>query len=324
MDTMVLKKIILHNGNTFLCTNGVPSGHAWTSLINSLVNWIIWTSTIKFCPFVPSQIKEDYELQVHGDDVNIHTNFLIPKENITKVIEWMLIEFNYRASYETENPIKDLDPNGLSNSSFLKRIINKQGMIDTPIFHIWEKILLGPEYSKCRNSRMTYLYRRMNDLTIFDPESKERLALYYSFIKHLPKMSHKEEREMYRLLFTLTNGFCVSLADRWQVFYSLFKISSVEFLSTKEYFLKYFSQLYTRNFLVYDDKSEYFDYWKEGKKSVTVGSLMENYDDVPLFINKSMFEILHTTGKRKRYRRHANKKRSKSNIFKGLMGTLYH
>lgn len=315
MDTMVNKRIILHNGNTWFCNNGIPSGHAWTSLINSLVNWIIWTSTIKNCPHIPYELKEDYSLKIQGDDVDLECNHMMNQDDVNKITDWMLHNFNYKATFEHNNVIKSKDLSGLTNSSFLKRVVNEKGLIDTPIKHIWEKILNGPEYSKCRNDRMTYLRRRMNDLAVFDKESLERLALYYAYIKHYPKMCVRTEKSLYALLFSLTNGFTMSLRNRWEIFCKVFKICPNEILKSKKYYFQYFQQLYRKNYLVYDENKEYIDYWKERPRAVNVGDLLRNCENLPLLYGKDSFKTLHGFNRK-------NKSSHRCNIMKGIKSLI--
>jgi hypothetical protein len=311
MDTMVNKRIILHNGNTFFCNHGIPSGHAWTSLINSIVNWIIWTSTIKNCPYIPLELKQDYELQIQGDDVNFHCNFPIPEENINKIIEWMLFNFNYTAKFGGRTANKEKDPTGLTHSIFLKRVINSFGLLDTPVNDIWEKILLGPEYSGFRSNRMVYLRRRLNDLAIFNNENKERLALYYAFIKFYPIVGSRTERELFTLLFSITNGFTTSLADRWDKFSKVFNISAESLLITRDYYMEYFSQLYEKNFLTFDDSRPYVDYWKDRPMSVSVREILQNSESLPLSYVKDGFKTLHKVKRR-------NSPERKDKIMRGI------
>jgi hypothetical protein len=283
--------------------NGIPSGHAWTALINSICNWIIWTSTIKNCPHIPYEMKRDYKLQVQGDDINIHANVDLSACDRKKIIEWMLIEFNYRASYEDKVSLKNVQKDGLNNSAFLKRIVNEKGLIDTPVSDIWEKILSGPEYSKCRHSRMTYLRRRLNDLCVFNKESREQLALYYSFIFNHPKIGVKVEQNLYRILFSLTNGFTSSLENKWEVYCKIFNVEPKNLISTANYYNTYINQLYEKNYLRYDEKHEYVDYWKGKKQSVSVSTILRNSTYIPLWYDKDMFAILHGKQQAKRRKR---------------------
>lgn len=315
MDTMVNKRLILHNGNTFFINNGIPSGHAWTSIMNSLVNWIIWTSTIKNCPHIPIEVKKDYNLKIQGDDVDFDCNHYISQEDIEKIVEWMLYNFNYRATYRGNNALKDADPTGLKNSSFLKRVINSFGLIDTPVEHIWEKLLSGPEYSKCRHERMVYLRRRLNDLAIFDKKNVEEVSLYYAFIKHFPKMCVKTERDLYALLFLLTNGFTTSLSDRWEKFCRIFEVRADDLIKTRDYYIKYLNQLYQKNFLTFDDKKEYVDYWKERPRSVSVSDILKNQETLPISYGKDMFKTLHGFKRKKKSWR-------RTKIMKGLKNLI--
>jgi hypothetical protein len=293
----------------------MPSGHSWTSIINSIVNWIIWTSTIKNCPYIPIEIKSDYTLKIQGDDVDFDCNYPMSQEDINKVIQWMLIHFNYKATYIHNNADKSKDPTGLSNSSFLKRVLNSKGLIDTPVFHIWEKILNGPEYSKCRSDRMVYLRRRMNDLAIFDKKNLEDLALYYAFVKHYPKMCVKSEGELYRLLFVLTNGFTMSLSRKWEVFCKIFRIDPSALVKTKWYYFEYFQQLYIKNFLTYDESADYVDYWKERPRALNVSDILRNQECLPLSYGKDSFRTLHGF-------RRKNKSLRKCNIMKGIKSLI--
>jgi hypothetical protein len=216
------------------------------------------------------------------------------------MIEWMLYSFNYRAEYGFKNSEKSKDSSGLTNASFLKRVLNSFGMIDTPIFDAWEKILMGPEYSKCRNDRMVYLRRRLNDLCVFNSESREKLALYYAYCIHYPKMDKRVEQSMYRLLFTLTNGFTKPVHNRWEVFSKLFRVDQKSFLQKVRYYKKYIAQLYEKNFLTYDNSQEYVDYWKRGKESVTIRQFLSNNESIPLWYSKDTFSILHGRSRAKK------------------------
>lgn len=65
-----------------------------------------------------------------GDDILLHTNFDLSVEVRNKVMSWMEHEFNYKAKDGTIVSEKDkafLD----ERSSFLKRIVDNKGMLDT-------------------------------------------------------------------------------------------------------------------------------------------------------------------------------------------------
>lgn len=318
-DTMVLKRVILHNGNMFLITSGVPSGHAWTSHINSLVNWILWTSTIHNCPIFSQAFRDDYELQIMGDDVCLHSNVLLTNEQRQKVSVWMLANFNYVVSDDTVQPCKEKVKDTNSASSFLKRFLNTQGMLETKTMDIWKKILFGPEYTKVRSSRLTYFLRRVNDFAIVDSENIKNVALYMSFIGAFERFLRREtfneslrfSHFLYKILFYLTNGFTDGLKHTWKIFLSIVDIDLKAILSDESKYVSYIKLMYKRNYLTYDDSNQYVDYWKERKQSVTVEKLLRNYHDVPIFPQVSIFKKLHGPFRsfKKNNRRHALSKK---------------
>lgn len=300
-DTMVLKRVILHNGNTFLITSGVPSGHAWTSHINSMVNWILWTSTIHNCPVFCQAFRSDYELQIMGDDVCLHSNIMLSEEDRHKISVWMLANFNYIVTDDTVEACKEKVKDVNSASSFLKRFIDSRGNLETKTMDVWKKLLFGPEYSKTRSSRLTYLLRRINDLAICNINSIKQVSLYMSFIEVFENFLRestfnktlRKTHFLYKILFYITNAFTVNLVTAWKIFLSIVPLDVSNIIQNSDKYVEYIQKIYRRNYWSYDDSSEYVDYWKERKQSVTVSKLLRNYDDVPIFPNVSIFKKLH-------------------------------
>jgi hypothetical protein len=290
-ETFVYKKVILHNGNSFLLYNGVPSGHAWTANINSMANWIIWTSCVHNCPHIPDALRRDYELQIQGDDIVLHTNVLLTSDIRQKICEWMLHNFNYKAKDGTINPLKNASDDINNNSSFLKRSLDSMGNLVTKETDIWEKILLGPEYSGLRGSRSTYFLRRINDLAIYNKTHSKRLAIYFAFIEQmenkLARLSYSKKEGVYVMiyqnLFRLTNAFTQSCRQKWNTFKKLSGVSGDDIVRRSEEMHKHIQGIYSRNYHRYDTKTPYIDYWKQGKESVTVTHALKNYLNYPIF-----------------------------------------
>jgi hypothetical protein len=300
-DTFIMKRVVLHNGNSFLVWNGVPSGHAWTAHINSMVNWIIWTSTINYCPHIPRSFKEDYELQILGDDVCIHSNTLLKKDVRHLISRWMLREFNYVAVDDTNQPCKSKVKTSNQASSFLKRYIDSKGNLDTKTKDIWKKLIFGADYSGTRKSRMTYLYRRVNDLAITSEKELRRVSLYMSFIDNFERfffnLSYNErisrQKTVYDLLFTFTTGFTNNIRQVWTKFIPLVRFNLFEINQRSEHFYKYLKSVYRQNYWTYDTKREYVDYWVERKQSVTVSKALRNIKEVQIICDVSIFKKLH-------------------------------
>jgi len=73
INSFVNKKYVSNSGGIFSVRKGIPTGHAFTSLINSISTWVIWTIVIERCPYF-ADIKLNYSLQIQGDDVVISSD----------------------------------------------------------------------------------------------------------------------------------------------------------------------------------------------------------------------------------------------------------
>jgi hypothetical protein len=136
-----------------------------------------------FCPLVPLEVRNDYELQILGDDICLHTNFLINEETRKGILEWMLFQFNYKGKDGTRVPDKRECHDEDDNAVFLRRFVSKDGTLSIKRSDLWEKILMGPDYSGCKFNRLTYFYRRFPEAPTFCREKLKELAKYFVFIE---------------------------------------------------------------------------------------------------------------------------------------------
>ena len=94
-----------------------------------MANWIVWTSTIMYCPLVPKEVRQDYELQILGDDICLHTNSYIDSETRKGILEWMLFQFNYKGKDGTVVPCKEDCHDEDDSAVFLRRFVSKDGTL---------------------------------------------------------------------------------------------------------------------------------------------------------------------------------------------------
>lgn len=66
--TFLDKHVLMPSGYVYRIVKGTPSGHPWTTLINSVVNWLIQVTVHDYLGIPDSE----YEFEVAGDDVRIH------------------------------------------------------------------------------------------------------------------------------------------------------------------------------------------------------------------------------------------------------------
>jgi c-di-AMP phosphodiesterase-like protein len=213
----------------------------------------------------------------------------------------MLREFNYVAVDDTNQPCKSKVKTSNQASSFLKRYIDSKGNLDTKTKDIWKKLSFGADYSGTRKSRMTYLYRRVNDLAITSEKELRRVSLYMSFIDNFERfffnLSYNErisrQKTVYDLLFTFTTGFTNNIRQVWTKFIPLVRFNLFEINQRSEHFYKYLKSVYRQNYWTYDTKREYVDYWVERKQSVTVSKALRNIKEVQIICDVSIFKKLH-------------------------------
>jgi hypothetical protein len=242
-----------------------------------------------------------------GDDVCLHSNVQLSEEDRAKISVWMLQNFNYIVADETKEDSKEKVNDTMSGSSFLKRFINLSGNLETKVMDIWKKFLFGPEYSKTRASRMTYLLRRVNDLAIYDQTNVEKVSMYMSFIEAFESFLRestfnktlRKTHFIYKVLFYLTNAFTVNLVTTWNIFLSIVPLDFVKINQKTKYYKEYINSIYQRNYWVFQTDKQYVDNWTERKQSVTVSTLLRNYNDIPIFPSVSVFKKLHGPYKRK-------------------------
>jgi hypothetical protein len=316
-DTIVLKRVILHNGNTCLIKHGMPSGHAWTSHINSLCNWIIWTSTMMYCPYVPHNIGEDYALQIMGDDVALHTKVRISKEKRNQIVKWMVREFNYKAVDSTVDEDKRKDNPIDDRPIFLRRTLDHKGMLDTKIVDIWEKIIFGAEASGLRFNRTAYILRRINDLAIYNKINTLRLAIYAAFVECIESTREIHTSKLLRDIFQTTRCFTLTKQEIWKIFYKVTGIKPSEIYARIKYYYNYIRVIYTRNYLVYETKKPYVETWLETRRTVSVTQYLRNFDNFAIFFSTDIFQILHgkaKKGKRKNVVKKRLAKRGKNKL----------
>lgn len=307
-DTFVMKRVILHNGNTFLVNHGVPSGHAWTSHINSMANWILWTSTIHNCPHIPKEVRSDYRLQIMGDDVCLHSNAFLSADVRKLIATWMLKNFNYRVVDDTRVADKSLVKNDDDGSSFLKRYCDQRGNLTTKEKDIWKKLIFGADYSGTRKSRLTYLLRRINDLAIINPKQRRSVSIFLAYTEFFESRFYnlsfnerlRRHHIIYQILFVFTDGFTRGVEDVWQKFAQLFNFSFEKFQARVDYYEDHIQRIYAKNYWTYDSKRMYVDYWAERKLSTTVSKALKNVKEPQLFSTISLINKLHGPFKKKR------------------------
>lgn len=113
-DGFLNKTVVCPDGNFFKFYKGVPSGNAWTSIINSIVNCLMIEEIFRSYRAFG---WKDFDYQVLGDDVEVFSDkeFYFTEK---KLSEWIVNRFNAKFSIKRiGKPIND-DPD--NSTTFLK------------------------------------------------------------------------------------------------------------------------------------------------------------------------------------------------------------
>lgn len=81
LESMIDKHIVLDSGHIYKLSKGLPSGHPLTSLVNSTINWILWTTIFNnICKRLNIELCDKWKVFVSGDDSLISFPNDIPLE----------------------------------------------------------------------------------------------------------------------------------------------------------------------------------------------------------------------------------------------------
>jgi len=282
----VNKKLVFHNGNTWGFNQGIATGHSWTAIVNSFVNWMIWTSTISNCS-VFSDVSEDYSIQIMGDDVLLHLNKKLSDDDIQKVLSWMEENFNYKGVYEGVQADKSLLTSD-DRPSFLKRCLDDNGLLDTNRFHLWEKLLMGADASNLRKNRLAYLLRRSSEICTYNDDKIREISEYFSFAE-LWDRNKFYDKHVLQLLFHATSWFSLGEKGNLKVFLWLCKSNVQEFTSLRDRHEVFLRSFYRRNFQTYSSKVDYVDYWVQTKPKMSVSTFLKTNNKRVYFLNYDPF-----------------------------------
>jgi hypothetical protein len=121
-SSLVFKFIILHKGIVFRLSKGLPSGHPLTSIIGSIVNWLVWSALIAKV-YQPTD-RKNIKLMCQGDDTILK---LPPDQRV-----FTLIEHAKNCGLTIKNP-DDCIGTGITThnnlgAKFLKKYFNEDYM----------------------------------------------------------------------------------------------------------------------------------------------------------------------------------------------------
>jgi len=125
-DTIIDKKLVVPPGFIYKITKGMPSGHPLVTLVNTLINYIVWIKLLQKV-YGKGKVAENCYALFSGDDTRL---FLKWHPNLLKIDEIIKEGTHLEADQIVDSlePAKSLYKDE-PNTRFLKRYVNRQGIV---------------------------------------------------------------------------------------------------------------------------------------------------------------------------------------------------
>lgn len=170
---MAFKRIVTPDGLLYLFEEGFPSGSAWTSIVGTIINWIILRYTfnvhMRELGYDPDVVK----FTLYGDDFIAHFSKEVSfsndriKEILEKDLGYKLKDQDYVGKGFSSDPTK--------NISFLKVAFDERGMPHTRHRDVIEKVALPTKAVNSAAQFFQYFFSQTVNC-IHLPESVRTLA----------------------------------------------------------------------------------------------------------------------------------------------------
>lgn len=204
----VHKNIVTPGGFVYKVSKGIPSGSCWTSLIGSIVNWIVWVDVITNYPgFKKRNISvEDVVFTLCGDDflLGFKDEFSL---NIRELRRW--VRRRHGMKIKEGCGFRTLVSSDLEKSaSFLKTVFTQEGP-SIRLEDLYEQIVIPKTSLNNKFQYISYLVDRLKS----PPGSSlisETLAALFTYHEHLLKYLQRHLPDAHSQFQRFQSGFTYS------------------------------------------------------------------------------------------------------------------
>lgn len=219
ITSVIDKYVLLDPGVIFKFMKGLPSGHPFTSLMGTLINWLVWSTIfVKYTKLHPETKLSSFRCIVSGDDSLIRVPADIIEEDLNNIINSSGLNLDSiigeGTPFWTDNHILGahllrrrfyIDDTTIWDESYIYgRLSNSEDnrwTVNNAIDQTSNYLLSSPSATKVNRVLTNYLHwlimRSNHRTSLLDSASEQLLANYYSdiFLPHgeLRKLVYNED-----------------------------------------------------------------------------------------------------------------------------------
>lgn len=280
------------DGHMFQVLRGTPTGNVFTSFVNSMSVWLMWSEALSVLPVLSNAVvnPNGASLCVQGDDIIVGIDSELTTEDLDSIRVFFENNYNYKLKMIEK---QSLNWRTVVNQapSFLRRVLHGS-LITTRGWDCFEKLLFGPEYSGLKRRRLDYLTRRLPDLCITDFDGLRDLGKYFAFIEMVNGAEGKC-RDILNLTMASVNFRKVTSEDWITIVISLMGWTKFRFKRRIKVWIKLISSYWFKIHTTYSDTIVYKDYWSLTDESVSIEKFIRNNGDLKTVCNIDYATVLY-------------------------------
>jgi hypothetical protein len=207
LDSLIDKHVVLDSGHIYKLSKGLPSGHPLTSLINSVINWVLWSTIFNnVCKRMGRKLDDQWQVYVSGDDSVMTFPFDVPLHLFDEEAKRSGMKLD--PFHESVSPLYTTPC--IKGAHFLRRTFNLSGIPGWDASYIFDRIRFVEDRQEAEIDSLI----RIENYILSAPDFNQATDVLRQYQKWLHQNIHQN--------FRFNNAFCrlqddyiTKLDDKW-------------------------------------------------------------------------------------------------------------